>query len=144
MAIEPETARCSAPCACIADANYDHGEYGILVRSDLKGHGLGWRLMQTMIEYARWLGLRSIEGEVLQENRTMIEMCRRLGFSVTTNPDDPTLVTVSLLIAAGGDGSTSASRMPGSRPYRHRSQSVDSARRTRKVNSRWIQLSRRA
>lgn len=84
-----------------ADANYDHGEYGILVRSDLKGQGLGWKLMETIIEYARWLGLRSIEGEVLQENRVMIEMCRRLGFTVTTNADDPTVVTVSLLIAAG-------------------------------------------
>jgi acetyltransferase len=55
--------------------------------------------MQIMIEYARWLGLRSVEGEVLQENRTMIEMCRALGFSVVTNPDDATLVNVSLHIA---------------------------------------------
>ena len=30
------TAPCSARCAC-ADANYEAGEYGILVRSDLKG-----------------------------------------------------------------------------------------------------------
>jgi acetyltransferase len=28
-----------------ADANYHSGEYGILVRSDLKGQGLGWQLM---------------------------------------------------------------------------------------------------
>ena len=52
-----------------------------------------------MIEYARWLGLRSIQGEVLQENRTMIEMCRALGFSVVTNPDDASLVTVSLMVS---------------------------------------------
>jgi hypothetical protein len=37
-----------------ADANYDKGEYAVLVRSDLKGLGLGWRLMQIIIEYARW------------------------------------------------------------------------------------------
>ena len=36
-----------------ANANYDSGEYAILVRSDLKGRGLGWLLMQTIIEYAR-------------------------------------------------------------------------------------------
>jgi acetyltransferase len=36
---------------------------------------------------------------VLQENRTMIEMCRALGFSVVTHPDDATLVNVSLHIA---------------------------------------------
>jgi hypothetical protein len=32
-----------------------------LVCSDLKGLGLGWRLMQTIIEYGRWLGLRAQE-----------------------------------------------------------------------------------
>ncbi len=98
VAIEPESGQMLGAVRLHADANYDRGEYGILVRSDLKGHGLGWRLMQIMIEYARWLGLRSIEGEVLQENRTMIEMCRALGFSVVTNPDDPSLVNVSLPI----------------------------------------------
>ena len=29
------------------------GEYAILLRSDLKGRGLGWSLMQLMIEYAK-------------------------------------------------------------------------------------------
>jgi acetyltransferase len=96
VALDPGTSEMLGAVRLHADANYDRGEYGILVRSDLKGHGLGWRLMQIMIEYARWLGLRSIEGEVLQENRTMIAMCRRLGFAVSTNPDDPGLVDVSL------------------------------------------------
>ena len=36
-----------------ADANYDTGEYAILLRSDVKGRGLGWRLMKLMIEYAQ-------------------------------------------------------------------------------------------
>ena len=36
------------------------GEYAILVRSDLKGRGLGWLLMQMIIEYARAEGIRSI------------------------------------------------------------------------------------
>ena len=51
-----------------ADANYVSGEYAILVRSDLKGHGLGWPLMQLMIEYARSEGIRTINGQVLREN----------------------------------------------------------------------------
>ena len=36
-----------------ADANHENGEFAILVRSDLKGHGLGWILMQLILEYAR-------------------------------------------------------------------------------------------
>ncbi|GAA5075242.1 bifunctional acetate--CoA ligase family protein/GNAT family N-acetyltransferase [Lysobacter panacisoli] len=101
VAVDPDSGEMLGAVRIHADANYDHGEYGILVRSDLKGHGLGWQLMQIMIEYARWLGLRVVQGEVLQENRTMIEMCRRLGFSVVTNPDDPSLVDVTLPIVRG-------------------------------------------
>ena len=37
----------------VADPDYTRGEYAILLRSDLKGHGLGWRLMQHLIAYAR-------------------------------------------------------------------------------------------
>ena len=49
-----------------ADANHQTGEYAILVRSDLKGRGLGCQLMQLIIDYARNEGLQRIEGQVLR------------------------------------------------------------------------------
>ncbi|HMK71450.1 MAG TPA: GNAT family N-acetyltransferase, partial [Xanthobacteraceae bacterium] len=79
-----------------ANTDYDRGEYAVLVRSDLKGHGLGWLLMQTIIEYARAEGLRVIEGEVLRENTTMLNMCRELGFQIASDPQDPGLAFVKL------------------------------------------------
>jgi len=87
----------------LADANYERGEYAILVRSDLKGVGLGWQLMQIMIEYARRQGLRVVEGQVLRENRTMLAMCRELGFSFRSDPDDPSIVDVTLPVAEAAD-----------------------------------------
>jgi RimJ/RimL family protein N-acetyltransferase len=57
-------------------------EFAILVRSDLKTHGLGWQLMQMIISYGRAKGLRSIEGQVLHENTTMLKMCNELGFEI--------------------------------------------------------------
>lgn len=77
-----------------ANANYDTAEYAVLVRSDLKGKGLGWLLMQTMIDYARSEGLKSIEGQVLVENTTMLRMCEELGFSITPDPDESDTVIV--------------------------------------------------
>ena len=96
VAIHPQTHEMLGAVRLHADANYEKGEYGILVRSDLKGHGIGWKLMQIMIEYARWLGLKVIEGQVLRENRTMLAMCESLGFTVKLDPDDTTLMNVSL------------------------------------------------
>ncbi|HML13508.1 MAG TPA: GNAT family N-acetyltransferase [Xanthobacteraceae bacterium] len=55
-------------------------EFAILVRSQLKGHGLGWLLMRRVIDYAREKGLRRVYGDVLAENTTMLQMCTELGF----------------------------------------------------------------
>jgi len=79
-----------------SDSIYENGEYAILLRSDLKGKGLGWALMQLIIEYARSEGLKTISGDVLQENTVMLEMCRHLGFEIKTDPVDPSICDVSL------------------------------------------------
>jgi acetyltransferase len=63
------------------------GEYAIIVRSDLKNHGLGRELMRLIIEYAKAKKLRAIKGQVLHENEAMLRMCRELGFEITTDPD---------------------------------------------------------
>jgi acetyltransferase len=83
-----------------SDVNHETGEYAILVRSDLKGVGLGWLLMKTMIDYARAEGLRVVEGQVLRDNTTMLRMCTELGFQVTPEEDDPGLCHVLLDLEA--------------------------------------------
>src|SRR5262249_24741815 len=55
-------------------------EFAILVRSRLKGHGLGWVLMRRAIDYAKEKGLRRVYGDVLVENTTMLQMSAELGF----------------------------------------------------------------
>jgi acetyltransferase len=73
----------------VADPDYVRGEYAIMVRSDLKGRGLGWWLMQYLIDYAKSEGLQELHGSVLAENTTMLAMCRKLGFTIGVEPDDP-------------------------------------------------------
>jgi acetyltransferase len=77
----------------------DTGEYAVLVRSDLKGRGLGWLLMKTLIDYARGEGIHAIQGDVLAENTTMLSMCAELGFIVKDNPNEPDVRTVKLTLA---------------------------------------------
>jgi acetyltransferase len=79
-----------------SDSIYENGEYAILLRSDLKGRGLGWALMQLIIEYAKSEGLKRISGEVLQENSVMLNMCRELGFAIKSDPTDHSLCNVTL------------------------------------------------
>jgi RimJ/RimL family protein N-acetyltransferase len=76
----------------------DSGEYAILLRSDLKGRGLGWALMQMIIEYGKSDGLKRIVGQILEENSVMLKMCRELGFEVKTDPEDLGLCDVTLVL----------------------------------------------
>ena len=82
-----------------AEPNRESREFAIIVRSDFKGHGLGWMLMRLMIEYARSVGLRVIEGRTLHENKAMLKMCQEFGFELLMDPDDPhvTIVRLSLI-----------------------------------------------
>ena len=100
VAIDAESGEMLGAVRLLADADFDRGEYGIMVRSDLKGAGIGWQLMQAMIEVARWLGLDAVEGQVLRENSTMLSMCRHLGFEVVPDPDDATVMLVTLPVTA--------------------------------------------
>ncbi len=79
-----------------ADPDYEKAEYAVMVRSDLKGQGLGWVLMRHLIRYARSEGLKVLYGTVLKENVTMMRMCRDLGFDVGADSEDPTLYAVTL------------------------------------------------
>jgi acetyltransferase len=78
-----------------ADPDNERAEYGVMVRSDLKGIGLGYRLMAEIIAYARSRGIGQIFGEVLRENTSMLEMCEELGFDREIDPDDHRLIRVT-------------------------------------------------
>jgi acetyltransferase len=94
VALDRQTGDLLGEARLHADANLERGEYGVLIRSDMKGLGLGWEMMRLLIEWARRQGLRVIEGQVLRENATMLAMCRELGFTVQPDPADPEIRVV--------------------------------------------------
>jgi len=96
VALDTETGEITGVARLHSDSRYESAEYAILVRSDLKGNGLGWALMQLLIDYATAEGLKSLSGQVLTENTTMLAMCRELGFSVKSDPNDAGTALVSL------------------------------------------------
>ena len=84
-----------------ADPDYVSAEYAVIVRSDLKGAGLGWTLMQHLIRYAESEGLRDLHGDVLAANERMLKMCRELGFDIAIDPEDLALRKVRLKLPLG-------------------------------------------
>jgi acetyltransferase len=64
------------------DPDNRDAEFGIVVRSDLKGSGLGERLMRKMVDYLRSQGTLRLVATVLAENHRMLQLARDLGFDV--------------------------------------------------------------
>lgn len=83
-----------------ADPDYERGEFGVLVRSDLKARGLGRALMVQLTDYARAEGLKVMVGDVLTENQAMLRLAAALGFRIAIDPEDPTVRRVELRLAA--------------------------------------------
>ncbi len=76
------------------------GEFAVIVRSAFKGHGLGWLLMQRMIDYARMIGLARVHGQVLAENTRMLHMSAELGFQIEDDPGGRGIMRVTLELPA--------------------------------------------
>ena len=71
------------------DPDNQTAEFGVIVRSDLKGSGLGHRLMSKMIEHLRARGTHRLVGTVLRENKGMLELAQSLGFQESAMQEDP-------------------------------------------------------
>jgi acetyltransferase len=79
-----------------ADPDHLTAEYGILVRSDLKGRGLGRTMMHRLIDFARRDGVTELCGMILPDNERMLGICRDLGFQVEERVPGENLVRATL------------------------------------------------
>ncbi len=70
----------------VIDPDNVDAEYAVLVRSDLKAHGLGRILMRKMIAFLSGRGTQRMVGYVLRENEPMRKLARSLGFEPATAP----------------------------------------------------------
>ncbi|MGM3175633.1 bifunctional acetate--CoA ligase family protein/GNAT family N-acetyltransferase [Dickeya lacustris] len=79
----------------IADPDNTSAEFAVLVRSDLKGLGLGRKLLTKLIDYARTHGLHRLNGITMPHNQGMITLAKKLGFHVDVQLEDG-IVTLEL------------------------------------------------
>ncbi|NRP75685.1 hypothetical protein ILFOPFJJ_06608 [Ensifer psoraleae] len=103
VALDSESGELAGIARLYADPDHESAEYGLLVRTDLQGHGLGWALLTHLVEYALADGLHRIEGLVLNDNAKMLKMCREFGFVIAPHPADQSLriATLTLRSEAG-------------------------------------------
>lgn len=79
-----------------ADPDQEKAEFAIMVRSDMKGTGLGYRLMQQLLDYARDSGIQQLYADVLKENHAMRQIAEEFGFAPQPVEEATDTVTVVL------------------------------------------------
>ncbi|WP_219591569.1 bifunctional acetate--CoA ligase family protein/GNAT family N-acetyltransferase [Aeromonas salmonicida] len=72
----------------ISNPDQSDAEFAILVRSDLKGLGLGKLMMEKIVRYARERGIGQLSGMTMPSNRGMINLAKRLGFKIDIQLED--------------------------------------------------------
>ncbi len=88
----------------VADPDNTEAEFAIIVRSDMKGQGLGHALMEKVIRYCRDRGTGAIVGQVLLDNHRMLKLAETLGFTKHYDAADE-VVEVRLELPAADGGS---------------------------------------
>lgn len=81
----------------LRDPDNAFAEFAMAVRSDLKGIGLGSRMLQKMIDYSRTQGTGQLIGCTMLENSGMANLARKLGFTVKYNRDEG-LIDMTLVL----------------------------------------------
>ena len=67
----------------------NEAEFAIIITDQWQGKGLGTELMKRLVHVARAEKLDRITGRILAENRDMISICERLGFTILPADDGP-------------------------------------------------------
>jgi acetyltransferase len=80
----------------VAEPDGTRAEFAVLVRTDLKAHGIGWALMTKLINYARHRGIAELFGEILVENEAMLGLAHSLGFKIFPSSQGVARATLTL------------------------------------------------
>jgi GNAT superfamily N-acetyltransferase len=91
---EDEDGEIVATAMLAGDQAGDRGEVAVTIRSDHKGHGIGWTLLDYLVETARARGYASVESVEDLHNRAAIALEQEMGFVTEPVDDEPTLILV--------------------------------------------------
>ncbi len=76
-------------------ADRSSAEFAIIVGDPWQGRGLGPKLVEQVIAIARDQGVKVLVGDVLTQNQPMLDLARKVGFTISRT-DDPQLCRIEL------------------------------------------------
>ncbi|EJL33008.1 acyl-CoA synthetase (NDP forming) [Caulobacter sp. AP07] len=88
LAFDADRQTVIATAMLASGADPERAEVAVAVRSDLKGHGLGWTLLDHVLRYARAQGVKVVHSIESADNVAALQLERDMGFTARICPDD--------------------------------------------------------
>ncbi len=104
LAFDREGGAVVATAMLAADADRARGEVALATRSDMKGKGISWTLLEHLLRYAKAEGIGTIEAIESADHDAALRMEREMGFEVSIDPDDPGIRVLRRSLAARSTG----------------------------------------
>jgi acetyltransferase len=91
LAFEEGQAQVAATAMLACDPDRTRAEVALTTRSDMKGRGLSWALLEHVLRYAKAERIGSVEAVEYADHEAALRMEREMGFTAVPDPDDASL-----------------------------------------------------
>lgn len=102
LAFHPGVGCLLASAMLAVDDDLENAEVAIVIRSDFKNRGIGWRLLEHVGERAAAMGVKTLRAIESQDNRSAIRVERDMGFTSHAYPGDATLTILEKSLGGAG------------------------------------------
>jgi RimJ/RimL family protein N-acetyltransferase len=93
---DPGSERQIGVARCVDDDAGESAEFAVVVSDDWQQRGLGAVLLSALIDAARLRGVQRLEAITMAENRGMLNLAHKLGFSARQEPGEPKIIELVL------------------------------------------------
>ena len=98
LAFDEDDGRLVATAMISSESAPTTAEVALLVRSDVKGQGIGWTLLNHTCHWARMRGFKRVDCIELSDNLIALQLEQELGFTKRPSPDEETLTILSKVL----------------------------------------------
>ncbi|MCG6888991.1 MAG: bifunctional acetate--CoA ligase family protein/GNAT family N-acetyltransferase [Gammaproteobacteria bacterium] len=82
----------------VINADRESCEFALVVADKWHNRGIGTRLMTALIDAARARGLKIMNGEIMGDNKNMLQLVKKLGFSIDRSAEDMSLLSAEITL----------------------------------------------
>jgi acetyltransferase len=92
VALDSATGDILAAAMLVRTDDSSKGEFAVSTRTEARGQGVSWTLLEHLLEFAEVAGMTEISSIETWDDHVALQLEREMGFAIHRDPDDATLM----------------------------------------------------